>query len=60
MIPQSDFAPIGSGAWEITYTELSAGVYVYAGDEPFGLVAYGFDNAVSYGYPGGMDISAAE
>jgi len=59
-IAQSEFTAFGSGQWEIAHILVQPGVYTFAGDQPFGLYAYGYDNAVSYGYPGGMDISAAE
>lgn len=32
------------------------GVHVVSADRPVGLVAYGFDCRVSYGYPGGTDL----
>lgn len=54
-IPDSSFAPFGSGTWEFAYVELDAGVHKLAGDEPFGLMAYGYNGAMSYGYIGGID-----
>lgn len=53
-IPQSEFTTFGTGTYEYAHVALSQGVYRFAGDAPFGLVAYGFNGAVSYGYPGGM------
>ena len=53
-VAQSDFFPVGSGAWEAAYVALEPGVHEVTGDTTFGLVAYGYNNAVSYGYPGGM------
>ena len=32
------------------------GAHVLSGDKPFGLVVYGFDSFVSYGYVGGADL----
>jgi len=52
-IANGDFVPIVAG-WEYAYVALDAGIHKFAGDEPFGLVAYGYNDAVSYGYPGGM------
>lgn len=59
-VDNSLFTAFGGGSWEIAHVPLTPGVYTFASDQPFGLYAYGYDNAVSYGYPGGMDISAAE
>lgn len=53
-VPQADFAPVPGGVWEYAYVELTAGFHKIAGDQPFGLIAYGFNSAVSYGYTGGM------
>ncbi|MGM0575672.1 MAG: IgGFc-binding protein [Myxococcota bacterium] len=53
-VPESDFEPIGSGTWTRAYVQLEAGVHDASGDGEFGLTAYGFNEAVSYGYPGGM------
>jgi hypothetical protein len=54
LVAQSEFTSIGGGAWEFAYVELPPGVHEVTGDETFGVVAYGFNSAVSYGYPGGM------
>ncbi|MGB0589902.1 MAG: IgGFc-binding protein [Myxococcota bacterium] len=53
-VAQSEFTSIGGGDWEFGYVELAPGVHEVDGDETFGVVAYGFNSAVSYGYPGGM------
>ncbi len=53
-IPQSEFMPIGGSGWEYAYVEVTAGVHKLAGSGPFGLIAYGYGPAVSYGYTGGM------
>ncbi len=34
------------------------GAHTLSGDKPFGLIVYGFDSFVSYGYPGGADLRA--
>ena len=53
-IAQGEFTPIGTGAWEVAYVSLPDGVHEVTGDSDFGVVAYGYNSAVSYGYPGGM------
>lgn len=56
-IPQDSFTAFGGGTWEYAWLDVEPGVSVFAGDQPFALSAYGYDQAVSYGYPGGMDIA---
>ena len=53
-LPESDFFAVGSGDWQGGYAQLPPGVIQVEGTAPFGVSAYGFSNAVSYGYPGGM------
>jgi hypothetical protein len=37
--------------------EQNDGVHRLTADQPVGLVVYGFDAYVSYGYPGGTDLA---
>ena len=55
-IPDNQFEPLAGGAWERAWVEVTVGFHTVSGDEPFGLSAYGYNSAVSYGYPGGMTI----
>ncbi len=50
------FTPFGSGAAEFGYVPLEPGVHHLSSDSEIGVIVYGFDNAVSYGYPGGMNL----
>ncbi len=50
------FTPVGSGAAEFGYVQVQPGVHHFESDQQFGVIAYGFSNAVSYGYPGGMNL----
>ena len=54
------FAPIGGGGWEVGHVEVQAGIQNLEGSAPFGVMAYGFDTAVSYGYPGGLNLVGDE
>lgn len=47
-------ATVGAGQWERVILSVGAGVHRLKGDSPFGLMIYGWDNAVSYLVPGGM------
>jgi len=40
--------------------EQNDGVHEITADEPVGLIVYGFDRYVSYGYPGGTDLRIIE
>jgi hypothetical protein len=57
-VDQTEFFSVGTGAWEAAYVALDPGVHEVSGDATFGLVAYGYNSAVSYGYPGGMTSPA--
>jgi hypothetical protein len=52
------FAPVASGKWERAYVPLEAGVHNFNAAGKFGLIAYGWSNAVSYGYPAGLDLKS--
>lgn len=50
------FEPVGSGDYEFTWVAVQDGPHVVIGDAPFGLVAMGYSQAVSYGYAAGFDL----
>ncbi|MFU8804699.1 MAG: IgGFc-binding protein [Bradymonadaceae bacterium] len=56
VVPHESFAPVGSGAYEISTQSVQPGLHILKGEEVFGIIAYGFNRAVSYGYPGGLDL----
>jgi len=45
---------------QILEGEQDDGVHEIISDEPVGLIVYGFDRYVSYGYPGGTDLRIIE
>ncbi len=55
-VADAQFTSVGAGNWEVAAVQLQPGVHVLDGAQPFGIAAYGFDNAVSYGYPGGLNL----
>lgn len=55
-VDASNFVPFAGGAWERAWVQVEAGYHVIDGSAPFGLTAYGYAPAASYGYPGGMSI----
>jgi len=56
--PLSDweFEPLGDGTWQFAYREVSTGSHRLTGDQPFGLMVYGYGTVTAYGYPGGMNL----
>lgn len=59
-VPEASFAAVGSGQYEVSTQAVQAGVHVLEGEAPFGIIAYGFNRAVSYAYPGGLDLVGAD
>lgn len=59
-VADSEFEPVGSGEFETGYVGVDAGVHFLESEEPFGVLAHGLDHAVSYGYPGGLNVVGAE
>lgn len=51
------FAPIGDGTWRAAALPLTPGSHRLRAGSPFGITIYGFDQADSYGYPGGMGLA---
>jgi hypothetical protein len=56
--PMSDweFEPLGDGTWQFAYREVATGSHRLTGDQPFGLMVYGYGVVTAYGYPGGMNL----
>jgi hypothetical protein len=50
------FTPVGSSGYSVQRVRLSDGVHVLSADQPVGLTVYGYDDDVSYGYPGGLGL----
>ena len=57
-VPLADtlFDPMAGGDWEIAYVTAAEGSHTLASESPFGISAYGWSNAVSYGFPGGLNL----
>ncbi|MBM4395859.1 MAG: IgGFc-binding protein [Deltaproteobacteria bacterium] len=51
-----DYALIGSGKWAVWRVAVSDGVHVAQAEKPFGVISYGYDQYVSYGYPAGLNL----
>ena len=55
-IPSASFSPIGSSGFSGAAVPVSLGSHNFDGPLPFGLTSYGFAEADSYGYPGGLAL----
>lgn len=55
-IRDSLFHTFGIGGYEWAWVTVDEGAHTVEAPNTFALVAYGYSNAVSYGYPGGMDL----
>ncbi len=58
-VPLSEFTPIGGSGYSIARHPLATGgseSHHIHGDEPFGLVVYGYGSFTSYMVPGGLDL----
>lgn len=52
--PVAQFVMVGSGAYQVARMSISEGSHILSADRNVGIVVYGWDWYVSYGYPGGM------
>lgn len=56
-VAAGDFTPIGSTGFSGAQVDVSLGTHNLTGTRPFGAYVYGFDEADSYGYPGGQSFA---
>jgi hypothetical protein len=56
-IPAASYTPIGSSGFSGAQVSVGLGSHTLSGPLPFGVHSYGFDQADSYGYPGGLSLS---
>lgn len=52
--PVTQFASVGSGKYQVARLPMSEGSHTLSSDQDAGIIVYGWDWYVSYGYPGGM------
>lgn len=51
-----DYKVIGTGEFAVYRIIISDGTHVITSEKPIGIIVYGYDQYVSYGYPGGLDL----
>jgi hypothetical protein len=54
-VAPASFVAIG-GAWKVARLLVQDGVHKVTASKPVGVIAYGFDDDVSYGYAGGLNL----
>jgi hypothetical protein len=55
-IDPAKFTPIGMSGYGVYRTPLNDGIHKIWSDKRIGISVYGYDNDVSYAYPGGMGL----
>jgi hypothetical protein len=55
-INPASFVPIGGSGFGVFRTVVGDGVHTIWSDKGIGIMVYGYDDDVSYGYPGGMGL----
>ena len=51
------FEPIGTGTYSVYRKMLPPGAHTITSSAPSGVIVYGYDQYVSYGYTGGLDLA---
>ena len=52
-----DFDVVGTGDYKVARVPIEDGVHRVTASEPIGLVVYGYDHRVSYGYAAGLNLT---
>ena len=55
VLDAAQFEPI-SPEYHVARLQIEDGVHQVTGDQPMGVIVYGYDQYVSYGYPAGLDL----
>lgn len=54
--PVGGFVPVGSGKYVVAKISVGAGTHTIVADKPVGITVHGYDQYVSYAYPGGLNL----
>lgn len=57
LIPEAEFEVVGISGLAVYRTKIEDGVHSAWSIQKFGILVYGYDNDVSYGYPGGVGLA---
>ena len=56
LIDPTEFSPIGTGEFSVHRRLIEDGTHSVSSDQKVGIIVYGYDQYVSYGYTGGLDL----
>jgi hypothetical protein len=56
-VPPGNFEPIGTTGFRVARLKVKDGVHSLVASAPVGVVAYGYDKDVSYGYTAGLNLT---
>ena len=56
-LPAANFKAIGNTGYAVARQMVADGVHSIVANNPVGVVAYGYDKDVSYGYTAGMNLN---
>jgi hypothetical protein len=60
-IPVESWESVGESLmWQVARFPIGDGVHLLISDEPVGVIVYGYDEYVSYGYPGGLNLNVVD
>ena len=59
-IQPDQFQAFGIAGFAVARVEVGDGPHSLVGDDEFGVIAYGYDSAVSYAYPGGLNLESID
>ena len=55
-VPPGDFTAIASLGWKVARISVADGIHRLLASQPVGVIAYGYDRDVSYGYAAGLNL----
>ena len=57
----ASWEPLGDPAsWQVARFQIADGTHFIQSDAPLGITVYGYDDYVSYGYPGGLNLDVVD
>ena len=58
-VPGGSYTAIPGTGFKVARLKVADGIHRVAASEPVGVIVYGYDRDVSYGYPAGLNLSDA-
>jgi hypothetical protein len=57
-VSDAEFKNVGDGSYRVARIKVNDGMHRVEATAPVGVIAYGYDDDVSYGYPAGLSLTA--